>query len=672
MDNGLFFCNVQENELNKELMNYLQEYSNSNATQIYIISAPLGLENKKRYDYKDGFVILRPKYKICFVNFRNSGEFEDYCDDFLEDLGYLSEKYDYRQALGRPRLWRDKLSERIQIDEVNTPEEIWHRTKISSLEEQRKSDFLISLLIGSINDIDRIGIDFPNNLLEQVKRKIILFDGDQSRFVYAENHDKKSKVFIQGLAGTGKTELLLHKLKDLYVKQKSSRIAFTCFNKILARNMKERIPDFFDFMRVEEQIKWDERLWVMPSWGLRGIHDSGIYSYICSKYDLQYYSYAQIGSFEKACQHALDELNQRNDIECCFDYMLIDESQDFSLSFFNLCEKITKNTVYIAGDIFQDIYDNAKSDICSDYQLNRCYRTDPKTLMFSHAVGMGLFEQPVIRWLDDEEWQACGYTIERSNDKFILSRIPLRRFEDIDASGLKSIEIAPCSSGISNVAKKIIEVIDIIRQDHPSVEPEDIAIAFLGDSNDNYTLADLLSEKISEHYDGWKAIKGYETKCTQKGAVFISNRNNIKGLEFPFIICVILGRVTQDIFDRNTIYMLLTRSFITSYLVINDKNTDFIERYQKAANSICEDGKMIITEPSEEEKRLQNHKVSIEVSMRSKSISEIFDGIAKSYPAIDSDTKQDILNMIAKNADKEGWDEEKIKERLHKLLSVFE
>ena len=107
MDNGLFFCNVQENELNKELMNYLQEYSNSNATQIYIISAPLGLENKKRYDYKDGFVILRPKYKICFVNFRNSGEFEDYCDDFLEDLGYLSEKYDYRQALGRPRLWRD-------------------------------------------------------------------------------------------------------------------------------------------------------------------------------------------------------------------------------------------------------------------------------------------------------------------------------------------------------------------------------------------------------------------------------------------------------------------------------------------------------------------------------------------------------------------------------------
>lgn len=672
MDNGLFFCNVQENELNKELMNYLQEYSNSNATQIYIISAPLGLENKKRYDYKDGFVILRPKYKICFVNFRNSGEFEDYCDDFLEDLGYLSEKYDYRQALGRPRLWRDKLSERIQIDEVNTPEEIWHRTKISSLEEQRKSDFLISLLIGSINDIDRIGIDFPNNLLEQVKRKIILFDGDQSRFVYAENHDKKSKVFIQGLAGTGKTELLLHKLKDLYVKQKSSRIAFTCFNKILARNMKERIPDFFDFMRVEEQIKWDERLWVMPSWGQRGIHDSGIYSYICSKYDLQYYSYAQIGSFEKACQHALDELNQRNDIECCFDYMLIDESQDFSLSFFNLCEKITKNTVYIAGDIFQDIYDNAKSDICSDYQLNRCYRTDPKTLMFSHAVGMGLFEQPVIRWLDDEEWQACGYTIERSNDKFILSRIPLRRFEDIDASGLKSIEIAPCSSGISNVAKKIIEVIDIIRQDHPSVEPEDIAIAFLGDSNDNYTLADLLSEKISEHYDGWKAIKGYETKCTQKGAVFISNRNNIKGLEFPFIICVILGRVTQDIFDRNTIYMLLTRSFITSYLVINDKNTDFIERYQKAANSICEDGKMIITEPSEEEKRLQNHKVSIEVSMRSKSISEIFDGIAKSYPAIDSDTKQDILNMIAKNADKEGWDEEKIKERLHKLLSAFE
>ncbi len=47
---------------------------------------------------------------------------------------------------------------------------------------------------------------------------------------------------------------------------------------------------------------------------------------------------------------------------------------------------------------------------------------------------MGLYEMPVIRWLDDDEWTSCGYKINRKNSKFILSRVPLRRFEDLDNS----------------------------------------------------------------------------------------------------------------------------------------------------------------------------------------------------------------------------------------------
>ncbi len=55
----------------------------------------------------------------------------------------------------------------------------------------------------------------PETLLEKVKNKILLFDGEQSRFLY-KKIDKKV-VSIQGLSGTGKTELLLHKLKELYI-----------------------------------------------------------------------------------------------------------------------------------------------------------------------------------------------------------------------------------------------------------------------------------------------------------------------------------------------------------------------------------------------------------------------------------------------------------------------
>ncbi|HJD29242.1 MAG TPA: DEAD/DEAH box helicase family protein, partial [Candidatus Blautia avicola] len=141
---------------------------------------------------------------------------------------------------------------------------------------------MISLLTGSINDIERTGIDYPETLLEKIKKKIILFDGDQTRFIFDEPH--KDKIIIQGLAGTGKTELLLHKIRELYVRKEDLKIVFTCRNKILAENLRDRIPEFFDFMKVDEQIKWQERLWVMSSWGSKGDKNSGVYSYVCNYY----------------------------------------------------------------------------------------------------------------------------------------------------------------------------------------------------------------------------------------------------------------------------------------------------------------------------------------------------------------------------------------------------
>lgn len=50
---------------------------------------------------------------------------------------------------------------------------------------------------------------------------------------------------------------------------------------------------------------------------------------------------------------ALNDLNSViNQTGYAFDYTLIDESQDFTASFFELCSKVTRHTVYMAGDIF--------------------------------------------------------------------------------------------------------------------------------------------------------------------------------------------------------------------------------------------------------------------------------------------------------------------------------
>ena len=93
---------------------------------------------------------------------------------------------------------------------------------------------------------------------------------------------------------------------------------------------------------------------------------------------------------------------------------------------------------FVAGDIFQSIFDAPEKDFVeADFLLNKCYRTDPKTLMFSHALGMNLFEnEKQLRWLEYSQWEQCGYHIEDLGSKYKLNREPVRRFEGIDDSQL--------------------------------------------------------------------------------------------------------------------------------------------------------------------------------------------------------------------------------------------
>lgn len=675
MDHSLFFCNVEKNEFNSNLIELLSQFSEEKSVQTYVINAPLGIDASAQYEFNDAVVILMPKQKICFVNLKEDQDsFEEFCEDFIEDLGYLSEKFEYREQLGRPRAWKKALTAYMQISDISCVEDILDKCKLNSTVEQRNAEFLLSLLIGSINDISRIGGESPSTILDQVKKKIILFDGDQSRFIYSQPSAQK-RITIQGLAGTGKTELLLHKLKDLYTKNKSSKIVFTCFNKVLAKSMKIRIPDFFNFMKVDEQIKWDERLWVMSSWGSRGQPNTGVYSYICSNYKLEFHSYSYQWQFDAVCNLAIQELQAIQDFEPCFDYVLIDESQDFPQSFFELCELVTKYTVYLAGDIFQDIYDRTiNQSVQSDYFLNKCYRTDPKTLMFAHAVGMGLYESPVIRWLDDDEWISCGYKIKREKSNFILSRIPLRRFEDLDTSNINNIEVVSSDGENERMEDAIINIIDSIRSNHPTVHAGDIAIVFLeGGLKSNYTLADSLAITIHKKYS-WKAVKGYETKDSTRDAVFISNRNNIKGLEFPFVICLVRGQITDNVFARNTIYMILTRSFITSYFLINnmDSNADFISIYKAAAKSISDSGVMCLHEPPEEEKKMQNQKVSIAVTKNQRPLREVIEEVFVKYPELTTKSKRRIVDAMLELIGEEGsMTEVEIQDRTSKMISAY-
>lgn len=642
--NSLFYNNIKENDLNREIIKQIEQYLNSmSMEQVYLINAPLG-ESKYHYDYEENvIVILSPKHKIIFLDLKNDEEkFDLYFEEFIEDLGFISDKFNYKKHIGRPKTWQNELTSKEVINQNFNIENTLNKNKIEG-SLQRKNELLISLLVGSINNIEVIGIDEPQTLLEKVKNKIVLFDGEQTRFIYKQI-DKKS-IYIQGLSGTGKTELLLHKLKEIYTSSDNSKIFFTCHSKTLANTLKGRVPEFFNFMKVEKQIEWNERLWLDRAWGSMSDKNTGLYSYICNFYSIQFKRWNYNTTYENIFTLALEEIEKidNTEFEYAFDYILIDERQDFPEIFFKLCEKVSRNKVYIAGDIFQKIYESdiEQRVIDVDFILNRCYRTDPRTLMFSHAIGMGLFEAKKLNWLTDKEWEASGYKIEKNNKQVSLYREPIRRFEDLELEDSTSMIIQK----LENI-KQVIQIIQDIKVTNNTLKPDDIAIIVLDDNKTIYSFIDKLEYEIIDQL-GWAVNKSYQSNQKIDNTIFISNKNNAKGLEFPFVICI-TARIKNNYQYRNTLYTMLTRSFIQSYLLVqNDSGIEI----QKEGLNIINSKKCIQTnEPTDSEKddiRKTIIKLKEEENMSYKDfLTEIFNDLK-----IDSKCRKKLEKMISEMLD---------------------
>lgn len=604
LHNSYFYCDVALTDQNRLFLEELSGWANDKKKQVYVISKPLGEVHE--YNHDNSVVVLIPKNKITFIDFSgHQSQFKEFIDDFIDDLSALSKKFGYQDVIGRPREWRDKLICQLNDSPKVTVSTLFEQSCIEDATMIRHCELLISLLIGSINDPQKVGSDVPTTLLDKVKRKIILFDGDQTKFVYDEQDSKIIK--IQGLSGAGKTELLLHKLKELYTKESQSKIAFTCHNKILAKSLRSRIPVFFDIMKVSLQIDWENRLFCSHAWGSMNGSNIGIYGYICKFYGIPYRAWNQVPTFGVACNQAFTYIKSNDLINSkgtLFDYLLIDESQDFSNDFFNLCDIITRNKVYIAGDIFQNIFERVKPESELSFLLNKSYRTDPKTLMFAHMFSMGLFEDEILHWLSPTEWENCGYIINNVEQRGILEvrRDPIRRFEDIEeASNVESIAVIEMSNSDNNIiVENIINQINSIKSSNDSVCPEDIGIILMDQSDYIYELATKLRIEVSRVFN-WTSNIAYETKTKHEGQLFISNRNNVKGLEFPFVICVSKKIINTSSY-RNTLYMSLTRSFIKSYLLLpKDRNQDIINLLKPKLEFLNQNGFLEIQIPSTEQ-----------------------------------------------------------------------
>ena len=264
---------------------------------------------------------------------------------------------------------------------------------------------------------------------------------------------------------------------------------------------------------------------------------------------------------------------------------------------------------------------------------------------------MGLYEEPVLRWLKEAEWDSCGYKYHKVDNRVELSRDPLRRFEDIPKD-YKSTTLH-LLEGTDNGPEKIIEIIKDIKSRNPSLEEGDIAVIFLDSGGYIYDYIQTLKIKVKQQL-GWDSNISHETKSKQDGKLFISNINNAKGLEFPFVICFAMKLVKKSNF-RNALYTMMARSFLESHLVLNnDKENPSMPTILQGLDFLNNNNYMNVRLPSDQEIINQKDFIVLDESISISKLVKSYCSDKKSTPLLIAKIIDKVERYISEEDDVDG------------------
>lgn len=245
---------------------------------------------------------------------------------------------------------------------------------------------------------------------------------------------------IRGLAGSGKTVVLALKAAYLHARHPEWNIAVTFQSRALYQQFRDLIRRFM-YDQVEDEPDWT-KLQVMHAWG--SSRDPGVYSTVCSHYGALPQSWrtaeGKYGShaFEGACEELAPLIREQGQ-KPIFDAMLIDEAQDFPISFFRIIYNVVSapHRIIWAYDDLQNLGDyimpserelfgssengplvTLRNDLDKpreDIVLPVCYRNTPWTLATAHALGFGIYRQQGMVQMFEEPsiWPRIGYELVR-------------------------------------------------------------------------------------------------------------------------------------------------------------------------------------------------------------------------------------------------------------------
>ena len=432
-------------------------------------------------------------------------------------------------------------------------------------------------------------------ILRRLEAEIANFDDKQK---YAALSQLDGPQRIRGLAGSGKTIILCMKAAILHLRNPKLQILYTYTTKSLHDYIEMLITRFYKAMSDGLIPDFDSAIHIQHSWGGKNL--KGVYYEACSDNNIIPVDFKTARSrssvddaFDYICKDLLKQSNGR--LNKKYDYILMDEAQDFKPSFYQVCRALVKNDCLVwcyddLQNIFHvDIQDTEKTfkneygaeginlgalqsahpDMDNDIVLPKSYRNPKEILVMAHAIGFGIYNDKLIQMLqNNEHWEDLGYKVIKGNcnndENMVIERDPecsplnLSKYQSSDEI-IELYSAEDFDSEISWICDKIVEAIRVDK-----LRPDDITVVCIDDRhNKSYfdKITNCLREK--EIYTHNLSNNFYETGFTEDQCVTLSTVYKAKGNEAAMIFvvgCDVAELEKDNRTMRNKLFTAFTRA----------------------------------------------------------------------------------------------------------------
>lgn len=440
------------------------------------------------------------------------------------------------------------------------------------------------------------------------------------------------------MAGSGKTIVLTQKAANYHLKHPDDVILYTYYTKALHDTIKEHISRAYRYFSDNKEPNW-EKIIVCHAWG--GTGTPGVYSMACKDSGIDALRYGQAihlsgnDPFGEACKQLIDN----NEIMPRYDLILIDEGQDFTPPFYQLCYRLSKTKkITWAYDDFQNIFNikiqderltfgkNEEGHYNVDFErdklanqdivLKKCYRTPRYSLISAFSLGLGIYNEKVLQRLDtNDHWESLGFHVlngdcKKTGDEMEIERpeenTPGYSNEKFDASSIQYKSFSSFDAECKYIARSISN--DLVEEE---LRPEDICVICV----DRKALTGYFA-KLTDflHIEGVSTFNLVNTASnnlsfTKEGCVTLATVNKAKGNEKGVVyICGAdyIFSTPNNVVLRDILFTAMTRT--KGWLTITGCTQDFGKCITESNKLKLNQYKLRFIQPSEvETKTIEYH-----------------------------------------------------------------